>query len=64
MVHLTNLAHQMDEMKDYSKLTALLTVAHLAWLTPKDLKRVAYLAGRMTVMKDALMNLDFHLAVM
>ena len=64
MVHLTNLAEQMDQMKVYLKLMDKPRVAHLAWQTTKDGSTAGYLAGRMPVTKGALMNLDLHLAVM
>ena len=64
MDHLTNLAQQMDQMKACLKMMDAMRVVHLAWQTMKAYLRAGCLAGRMHVMKDALMNLDLHLAVM
>ena len=64
MVHLTNLAKQMDQMKVYLKLTDKPRVAHLVWQTTKHVSRPGYLARRMPVPKGSLINLDLHLAVM
>ena len=36
----------------------------LEWWTTKDLSRDGHLAWMMVAMKDALINLAFHLAVM
>ena len=45
-------------MKDLSRFR------HAAWWTTKDLSRDGHSAGMMVAMKDALINLAFHLAVM
>ena len=64
MVELINLAEKMAEMMAYPRLMGASRVAHLAWWTMKDLSRDGHLAGMMVAMKDALINLAFHLAVM
>ena len=62
------LAQQMAETKASLTLMAVPRVVHLACQTTKDVSTAGYLAGMMAgmmaVTKDALMNLDFHLAVM
>ena len=54
----------MFEVKASLMLMAVPRVVHLACQTKNDMLTAGYLAGIMAVMKDALMNLDFHLAVM
>ena len=64
MVDSMKLAQQMAETKASLTLMAVPRVVHLACQTMKDVSTAGYLAGMMAVTKDALMNLDFHLAVM
>ena len=54
----------MAETKASLTLMAVPRVVHLACQTTKDLSTAGYLAEMMAGTKDALMNLDFHLAVM
>ncbi len=53
----------MTERKACLKLMVATRADCLACLTMKDESRASHLAGIMAVMKDALINLVFHLAV-